>query len=70
MSPDPARNRFIAIQAVRWAGVAMVLAGLLVLQEVWLLPRIAGYVLLFAGLVDALFVPTILSRRWRTPPPS
>lgn len=65
--PDPARSRFIAIQAMRWMGLAFVLVGLLVVNRKIELPEIAGYILVVVGLVDALIVPTILSRKWKTP---
>ena len=33
------------------------------------LPEAAGHVLVVVGLLGALIVPTILSRRWKSPPP-
>lgn len=65
---DPAKSRFIAIQAMRWIGVALVLFGLLIVNRKIDLPEVAGYVLVIAGLFDALIMPTILSRRWKSPP--
>lgn len=67
MSDDRARARFIAIQALRWTGVAMVLIGLLAMNGRIDLPRAAGYVLVTVGLFDVLIMPTLLARRWRTP---
>lgn len=66
---DPAKSRFIAIQAMRWIGAAMVLVGLLIINRRIALPEIAGMVLVVVGLFDALIVPTILARRWKSPPP-
>lgn len=66
---DPAKSRFIAIQAMRWIGAAMVLFGLLIINHRIALPEIAGTVLVVVGLFDALIVPTILARRWKSPPP-
>ena len=68
MNPDPARNRFIAIQAMRWIGTAMALVGLLVINRRIDLPIEAGYVLFVIGLLDALVMPTLLARRWKSPP--
>lgn len=68
MTPDPARNRFIAIQAMRWIGTAMALVGLLVINRRIDLPIEAGYVLFVIGLLDALVMPTLLARRWKSPP--
>jgi hypothetical protein len=69
MSEDPARRRFMVVQAMRWAGVAFVILGLLVINGRVDLPREAGYVLFLIGIVDALVMPTVLARRWKSPPP-
>lgn len=68
MASDPAKARFIAIQLLRWTGVALVLVGLLAVNGRIGLPREAGYVLTVIGLVDALIMPTVLVRRWKSPP--
>lgn len=67
MNENPARNRFIAIQAMRWIGTAMALVGLLVINRKIDLPIEAGYGLFVIGLLDALIVPTLLARRWKSP---
>ena len=67
MSEDPAKRRYFTIQAVRVAGVVMVLLGILVLNGRLDWPEILGYFLFLNGLFDALFLPTILARRWKTP---
>jgi len=69
MSNDPAKAKFIAIQALRWSGLALVLLGLLVLNSKIDLPEIAGYVLFVVGLLDALIMPSVLARLWKTPLP-
>jgi hypothetical protein len=69
MTEDPARRRFMVVQAMRWAGVAFVILGLLVINGRVDLPREAGYVLFLIGIVDALVMPTVLARRWKSPPP-
>jgi len=69
MADDPARTRFLVIQLVRWVGLAMVIAGLLAIDGRIALPREAGYGLFLAGLLEALILPTILARRWKSPPP-
>jgi hypothetical protein len=66
---DPAKRRFMAIQAMRWAGLALVIFGLLVIYRRIDLPKEAGYVLFLIGIVDALIMPSILARRWKSPPP-
>ena len=69
MSDDPARPRFMVIQAMRWAGMALVVIGLLTISGRIDLPREAGYALFLVGIVDALIMPTVLARRWKSPPP-
>lgn len=69
LAQDPARRRYIAILAMRWAGLALVVFGLLVIYRRIDLPKEAGYVLFLVGIVDALIMPSVLARRWRSPPP-
>lgn len=72
MSDDPARGRFFTIQAVRLAGVAFVVIGMLIVTRrivlpAWLGAPWIGYVLIANGLIDVLVIPTKLARRWKTP---
>jgi len=69
MSEDPARNRFFAIQAMRWIGTLVALFGLLVIYRRIDLPVEAGYVIFVVGLLDALVAPSFLARRWKSPLP-
>jgi hypothetical protein len=62
-----ARRRYFTIQAVRLAGVVMVLLGILVLNDKLAWPRLAGYFLVLDGLFNALFLPTLMAKRWKTP---
>lgn len=64
---DQAKARWMTIQIVRWTGLGLFIVGLLVFAGRIDLPGIAGYVLMGVGLIDALFVPTLLARRWKTP---
>lgn len=64
---DPAQSRYFAMVAVRFAGVALILAGILVVRRVLELPEAVGYVLLVLGLAGFFVVPTLLARRWRSP---
>ena len=68
VSDEVARNRWLVINAVRVAGVAMVLVGILGLRGVIEYPDVAGYILLVVGLFDIFAVPLLLARKWRTPP--
>jgi hypothetical protein len=68
---DPARGRFITIQAARLTGVACVVAGMLVAAHRIVLPHWLpdwlGYLLIGAGLIGVFVIPTVLARKWRTP---
>lgn len=66
---DPARNRFVTIQAVRWFGVAQVLLAIALLSGRVGWPQWIGYVLVVNGLVDVFVIPAVLARRWRSPKP-
>lgn len=66
-SNDTARNRFIVIGLLRLGGVAMVLAGLLMIADRIGGGAVFGYVLLALGLLDMFAVPQVLARRWRSP---
>ena len=67
VSENVARGRWIMISLHRFAGVAMVLVGVLALQGVFDLRPIAGYALVAVGLVDIFVVPLVLARMWRSP---
>jgi hypothetical protein len=64
---DPARRRFFTIQAVRLAGVASVVFGMLIVSRQIAWPAWLGYLLLAIGLVDVFVIPVKLARKWRTP---
>lgn len=66
---DTARQRFIAVQLIRITGVAMAVFGLVTIAGRTSLPLVGGYVLFAVGLFDALAMPLILARRWKSPPP-
>ena len=62
-----AKKRFMAIQLMRFMGAALVIFGLLVINGNIDLPRVLGFVLVLIGIVDALVMPSILVRRWKSP---
>ncbi len=68
VSEDVARARWLAITAVRLAGVAVVVVGIFGVRGVIELPDIACYILIGIGLFDVFLVPLLLARKWRTPP--
>jgi len=61
-----ARQRYMILNLVRVAGVAMVLAGIAIARGVIDLPVPLGWVLAFAGLFDFFFAPRLLARGWRS----
>jgi len=65
---EQAKSRWMVIQAVRWSGFAIFLVGLLAYAGKIEMPEIVAYVLMGVGLIDALMMPTFLSRMWKTPP--
>jgi hypothetical protein len=66
-APVPAKARWMAIQVVRWTGLAVFILGLLVYAGKLDLPIEAGWALMAVGLLDALFMPNMLARKWKTP---
>lgn len=66
-APDPAKARWMAIQMVRWTGLGVFIMGLLIYAGKIDLPIEAGWVLMAVGLLDALFMPSVLARMWKTP---
>ena len=66
---DPAKARFLIIQLLRLTGLAMAAVGVLAIAGKIALPVEAGYVLFAVGLLVALFMPTVLSKIWKTPVP-
>jgi len=69
MSDDLAKTRFLRIQIMRLSGVALAVVGALTIAGKIDLPIEAGYALLFIGVLDALFMPTLLARRWKSKRP-
>ena len=60
-----ARQRFIVITALRFAGVGLVMIGFAIVRGVIDLPYAAGAALAGVGLFDVFIVPTRLVRRWK-----
>ena len=63
---DPAKARWLAMAAVRWAGVALVVLGLLVQTGRIALPPGVGVLFLLVGLFEAFVMPSILARKWKS----
>ena len=72
MSPSPrdvaeaqARQRFIVITAMRFAGVGLVMLGYAIVKGVIDLPYWVGVVLAVMGFFDVFAMPVFLARRWK-----
>ncbi len=65
---DRERARFMALNAVRLGGVALVVIALLIVNRAIDLPVVVGWVFLGVGLIDVFVIPQLLARKWRTPP--
>lgn len=68
MNEELAKKRFIIIQMVRLTGVALAMLGLLVIGGKIDLPREAGIAFFIVGLLEAMLLPTLLIRNWKSPP--
>jgi hypothetical protein len=60
------RQGFLILQVMRISGIAFAFFGLAVIGQRILLPPPLGYALLAIGMVEALVVPTLLARKWRS----
>jgi hypothetical protein len=69
---DRARQRWMMLNVMRIAGIALALIGILMTQGTIDLAgannALIGYVFIAVGLADAFIVPQVLARKWRTPP--
>lgn len=63
---EKAKHRFMLINAMRFAGAAMVVIGIAILNDYFDLPAFAAYVLIGLGLVELFVTPQILARMWST----
>jgi hypothetical protein len=61
-----ARNRFIALNAVRLSGLALVLIGIAIQFGRIAAPGWLAYVFVALGFVDFFFMPNLVARNWRT----
>lgn len=66
---DTARKRFMVMNLVRFTGVGIAGFGAAITVGAVALPEAVGYLLIAAGAIDALVVPIVLARSWKTPGP-
>jgi len=68
-----AKQRFIALNLFRLSGIAIVMFGFLIMAQKFSFvagqkAKIMGAIIATVGLFQAMVVPRILGRAWRTPP--
>jgi hypothetical protein len=68
MNEHQAKARFLIIQLVRLTGIVIAVFGLAVIAGKVSLPAGAGYGLFVIGLFEAMFVPIVLTKRWKSGP--
>lgn len=64
---DLARKRFMVMNVVRFSGVGIAAFGAAITAGAIDLPEFVGYLLIAAGAIDALVMPIVLARIWKTP---
>lgn len=62
-----ARQRLIVMNVVRLSGIALAFVGLATIAGKIDLGREIGAFLFIFGLFEALFMPAVLARRWKSP---
>ena len=63
---DPARLGFFILQFMRVSGVAFAVFGAAILAGKLHLPVVVGYGLVVLGAIEALLLPALLARRWKS----
>ena len=67
-SDDPARNRWMVMQAARMAGAIMIVLGIVAAEGEGIdLPGWAAYLLIAVGVFGVFAAPILLARRWHSP---
>ena len=66
MSEDPAQKRFFILQAIRFTGVGLAFLGAAIIAGKTALPPAVGYVFLAFGAIDAMILPIVVARIWKS----
>ena len=63
-----ARQRYLALNAVRLSGMALVLFGIVIARGVlpFDVPWAVGVVIAVVGLIEFFFLPRLIARRWKS----
>lgn len=59
-----ARQRLIILTALRFSGIALVMAGFAIVRGVIDLPWAVGAVFAVVGMLEFFFLPRFIARRW------
>jgi superfamily II RNA helicase len=62
-----ARQRLIVMNVVRLSGVILAMIGLAGIAEKLPIGREIGAFLFIFGMFEALFMPAVLAKRWKSP---
>lgn len=69
MSQDLAKKRFFTLALLRFGGVVLAFVGISIIAKRWVEPaETVGGVMIAVAIVDVMFLPIILVRRWRSTP--
>ena len=69
LSPeDQARQRFMVLTMMRLSGIVLMVFGLAIAAGKIDLPAVAGYAMIAVGALDALVMPMVLIKAWKSPP--
>ncbi len=59
-----ARQRLVVLTALRFGGIALVMAGFAIVRGLIDLPWAVGAVLAVVGMLEFFFLPRFIARRW------
>ncbi len=66
MNHDPAKLGFMVLQFMRMSGVAFAVFGAAIMAGKVQLPPQIGLGLVVFGVIEALVLPTLLARKWKS----
>lgn len=66
-SEADAKTRFFVISAVRLASLALIAVGMAIIAGKIDIPKPAGVAFAIFGLLELVFLPRFLIRKWKTP---
>ncbi|WP_340587167.1 hypothetical protein [Erythrobacter alti] len=64
---DPAKSRWMMLQAIRLGGLLLLLGGIVILSERVSGPQALGIGMIVIGMFAFFILPIQIARRWKTP---